>query len=73
MTFLRYQLLKLAVTLVIFAISVIPALYIIGSLSSLTPIDSYSIAFWIGAVLWFVGMALGTHVISKKLAKRWSW
>ena len=72
MTFWRFQFLKLVVTLALFVISVLPALYAIGGLASLVPKASYDLAFWLLAIIWFIGMGMGARIISEKLSKRWS-
>ena len=72
MSSVRYQFLKLIVSIALFAITILPMLYAIGWFASLMPKASGSVAFWLLAIAWFIGMAVAAHVITDKLAKRWS-
>jgi hypothetical protein len=53
-----------------FAVSVLPMLYLIGAIASLAPSASYGLAFYILVVVWFVGMGIASHAIARRLNKR---
>lgn len=72
MNFGRYILLKMAVGLVLFCLSVLPTFYLVGLAAVQMPKAASLVAFALVGLAWLIGMMFGTHIITEKLSKRWS-
>ena len=68
----RYLLLKCGVGIALFLVVIFPFFYLTGFFASLMPKAAAPVAFGLMGLLWIVGMALGTHLLTEKLNKRWS-
>ena len=68
----RYLLLKCAVGLALFWVVIFPFFYLTGLVASLMPKAAAPVAFGLMGLVWIVGMAFGTHLLTEKLSKRWS-